>query len=82
MAEAMVNYLALLGWGYDDSQTIFSVDELIEKFTLDRVSKNPGVFDIAKLEWMNGVYIREMSLETFYEHALPYWQKAGFVPEA
>ncbi|MDI9441173.1 MAG: glutamate--tRNA ligase [Firmicutes bacterium] len=82
VAEAMVNYLALLGWGYDDSQTIFSVDELIEKFTLDRVSKNPGVFDIAKLEWMNGVYIREMSLETFYEHALPYWQKAGFVPEA
>ncbi len=80
LAEAMVNYLALLGWGYDDSQTMFSVADLIDKFSLDRVSKNPGVFDLAKLEWMNGVYIRELTLQDFYERALPYWQEAGFVP--
>ena len=81
LAEAMVNYLSLLGWGYDDSQTIFSVPELIEKFTLERVSKNPAVFDIQKLEWMNGVYIRALSVEDLYERALPYWQRAGFLPE-
>ncbi|HHY15980.1 MAG TPA: glutamate--tRNA ligase [Firmicutes bacterium] len=81
LAEAMVNYLALLGWGYDDSQTMFSVKELIAKFSLDRVSKNPGVFDLAKLEWMNGVYIRELAPEVFCEQALPYWQEAGFLPQ-
>lgn len=80
LAEAMVNYLALLGWGYDDSQTMFSVEELIEKFSLERVSKNPGVFDLAKLEWMNGVYIRGLPLEEFYRHAVPYWRDAGFLP--
>ncbi|NLL46968.1 MAG: glutamate--tRNA ligase [Firmicutes bacterium] len=81
LAEAMVNYLSLLGWGYDDSQTIFSTSELIEKFSLERVSKNPAVFDLQKLEWMNGVYIREQSLEELYAVALPFWQKAGFLPE-
>lgn len=80
LSSAMVNYLSLLGWSYDDAQTIFSIPELIEKFSLERVSKNPAVFDIQKLEWMNGVYIRELSLEELYEHALPYWQKAGFLP--
>ncbi len=81
LPSAMVNYLSLLGWGYDDSQTIFSIPDLIEKFTLERVSKNPAVFDIQKLEWMNGVYTRELSLEALFELALPYWQDAGFVPE-
>lgn len=82
LASAMVNYLSLLGWGYDDSQTIFSTSELVEKFGLERVSKNPAVFDIQKLEWMNGVYIRNLSLEELYEVALPFWQKAGYLPEA
>lgn len=59
--EAMVNYLALLGWSYDDRTTIFSVDELIERFTLERVGRNPAAFDTAKLEWLNGHYIRAMS---------------------
>ena len=60
LAEAVVNYLALLGWGYDDTTTFFSVDELIEKFSLDRVSKNPAVFDEVKLRWMNGHYLRQL----------------------
>lgn len=81
LPQAMVNYLSLLGWGYDDSQTMFSLKELVEKFSLERVSKNPAVFDIQKLEWMNGVYIRELSLEELYELALPFWQEAGFVSQ-
>lgn len=81
LATAMVNYLSLLGWGYDDSQTIFSVSELIEKFSLERVSKNPAVFDMQKLEWMNGLYIRDLSLEEFYDLAAPFWQKGGFYPQ-
>ena len=61
LAEAMLNYLSLLGWSYDDKTTFFSRDELIEKFSLSKVSKNPAIFDLAKLEWMNGAYIRQKS---------------------
>lgn len=81
LPQAMVNYLALLGWGYDATQTMFTVDELVEKFSLERVSKNPAVFDIQKLEWMNGVYIRELDADTLYGLALPFWQAAGLVDE-
>jgi glutamyl-tRNA synthetase len=63
LAEAVVNYLALLGWGYDDTTTFFTRDELIERFTLERVSKNPAVFDEAKLRWMNGHYLRELEVD-------------------
>jgi glutamyl-tRNA synthetase len=62
LAEAVINYLALLGWGYDETTTFFSVDDLKDKFTLERVSKNPAVFDEAKLRWMNGHYLREMEV--------------------
>src|SRR4051812_6247544 len=61
--EAVLNYLALLGWGFDDTTTFFSVDELQQKFSLERVSKNPAVFDEAKLRWMNGHYLRELDVE-------------------
>src|SRR2546423_7028727 len=60
LPAAVRNYLALLGWGYDDSTTFFTTDELIEHFSLERVSKNPAVFDEQKLRWMNGHYLREM----------------------
>src|SRR5919204_5377246 len=60
LPAAVRNYLALLGWGYDETTTFFSTDELIELFSLDRVSKNPAVFDEQKLRWMNGRYLREM----------------------
>lgn len=63
LAEAVINYLALLGWGYDETTTFFTIDELKEKFTLERVSKNPAVFDEAKLRWMNGHYLREMDVD-------------------
>jgi glutamyl-tRNA synthetase len=60
LPEAVRNYLALLGWGYDETTTFFTTDELIERFSLDRVSKNPAVFDEQKLRWMNGRYLREL----------------------
>src|SRR3954468_23656297 len=63
LREAVINYLAILGWGYDDTTTFFTIDELKEKFSLERVSKNPAVFDEAKLRWMNGHYVRELSVE-------------------
>ena len=65
LPEAMVNYLALLGWSLDDHTTFFTRDELIEHFDLDRVSRNPAAFDREKLEWMNGHYIREMPADRF-----------------
>jgi len=60
LPEALRNYLALLGWGSGDDATVLSTEELIERFTLDRVSRNPARFDEAKLRWLNGVYIRAM----------------------
>jgi glutamyl-tRNA synthetase len=59
LPEALVNYLALLGWSYDETSTFFTREELIEKFDLSRVSRNPAAFDDEKLRWMNGHYIRE-----------------------
>jgi glutamyl-tRNA synthetase len=61
--QAVRNYLALLGWGYDDSTTFFTTEELTEKFSLDRVSRSPAVFDEQKLSWMNATYLREMPVE-------------------
>src|SRR6187200_2281748 len=63
LPSAVRNYIALLGWGYDESTTFFTTDELIERFDLSRVSKNPAVFDEQKLRWMNGRYLRELSQE-------------------
>jgi glutamyl-tRNA synthetase len=65
LPEAMVNYLALLGWSYDDHTTFFSVEDLVKHFDLNRVSRNPAAFDPEKLEWMNGHYIREADPEAF-----------------
>jgi glutamyl-tRNA synthetase len=67
LPAAVRNYLALLGWGYDESTTFFSTDELIKLFSLDRVSKNPAVFDEQKLRWMNGRYLREMPLDELHQ---------------
>ena len=72
MPEAIVNYIALLGWSPEDNQEIFSLDELIEKFDYHKVNKSPSVFDINKLKWMNGEYIKAMDNEKFYEIAEPY----------
>jgi glutamyl-tRNA synthetase len=57
------NYIALLGWGYDDETTLLSTEQMIEGFRLERVSRNPAVFDEQKLRWMNGRYLRELPLD-------------------
>jgi glutamyl-tRNA synthetase len=63
LPAAVRNYLALLGWGAGDDQTVLSTDELVERFTLERVSRNPARFDEVKLKWLNGVHIRALSLD-------------------
>ena len=63
LPEAVRNYLALLGWGYDDERTFFSTEDLQQLFSLERVSRSPAVFDEKKLRWMNGRYLREMPVE-------------------
>jgi glutamyl-tRNA synthetase len=68
LPEALVNYLALLGWSYDETSTFFTREELVEKFDLSRVSRNPAAFDDEKLRWMNGHYIREMDDSRLTEH--------------
>jgi glutamyl-tRNA synthetase len=67
LREAVINYLALLGWGYDETTTFFTVEQLQELFTLERVSKNPAVFDEQKLRWINGRYVRELSVDDLTE---------------
>lgn len=75
VAEAVVNYIALLGWSPEDNTEIMSLDELIEKFDYHHINKSPAVFDIVKLKWMNGEYIKAMDNEKFYELAMPYIKK-------
>ena len=67
LPEAVRNYLALLGWGAGDDETVLSTAELIERFTLERVSRNPARFDEVKLRWLNGVYIRELPVAELAE---------------
>lgn len=81
LPEALVNFLALLGWSPGGEEEIFSLEELIEKFSLDRVSKAPAVFDTGKLEWMNNQYMKKQELSRVVEVALPHLIKAGRLPE-
>jgi glutamyl-tRNA synthetase len=72
LPDALVNFLALLGWSYDDKTTIMSRDELVERFSLDRVGASPATFDYQKLDWMNGVYIRALPPEEFAGRLVAY----------
>ena len=75
VTEAIVNFIALLGWSPSDNREIFSLQELIENFDYTHISKSPAVFDMVKLRWMNGEYLKAMDAEQYYELALPYVQK-------
>ncbi len=77
LSDVLLNYLALLGWSLDDTTNIFDRERLITEFDLSRVSKNPAVWDPDKLDWMNGVYLREMSDDGFVEVILPWLERAG-----
>ena len=78
LPDALVNFLALLGWSYDDRTTIMSRQELIERFTLERVGSSPATFDYAKLEWMNGVYLRGLSPEAYGDALVTYLRERGY----
>ena len=78
LPEALVNYLALLGWSYDDKTTIMSRDELVERFSLERVSKSSAVFDYEKLTWMNGVYVRALSAQEYGDALLAWLRDQGY----
>ena len=72
LSEAVVNYVALLGWSPEDNREIFSLEDMVKEFDYHRMSKSPAVFDMTKLKWMNGEYIKAMDFEKFYEMAEPY----------
>ena len=72
LTEAIVNFVALLGWSPVGNEEIFSLDELIKVFDYHHISKSPAVFDYTKLKWMNGEYIKAMDFDKFYEMALPH----------
>ena len=75
-AEAIVNFIALLGWSPEDNREIFTLEELIKEFDYHRISKSPAVFDVVKLRWMNSEYIKAMDADRFYEMAEPYLTEA------
>lgn len=75
LSEAVVNYVALLGWSPAEDREIYSLPELVKAFDYRRINKSPAVFDIVKLKWMNGEYIKAMDPEKFYEMAKPYIQQ-------
>jgi glutamyl-tRNA synthetase len=76
--EALVNFLALLGWSYDDKTTVMSREELVERFTLERVGASPSVFDFQKLDWLNGVYLRALSPEEYADRLVSYLREQGY----
>ena len=80
LPETMVNFLTLLGWSLDDRTEILSRQELIDNFSLERVSRTGAIFNREKLDWMNGVYLRSLSLEDFVQRSLPFLE-SGLPPE-
>lgn len=76
ISEAVVNFVALLGWSPSDNREIFSLEELVEAFDYHHISKSPAVFDMTKLKWMNGEYLKAMDFDHFYAMAEPYLKKA------
>ena len=81
MPDALVNFLGLLGWTPNSDQEIFSRDELIQQFTLDRVAKNPAVFDIEKLNWINFHYMKQLDADQLLAVCLPHLQQAGYASQ-
>jgi glutamyl-tRNA synthetase len=78
LPAALMNYLALLGWSYDDRTTVMSRDELVERFSLDRIGSSPATFDYAKLDWLNGVYLRNLAPAEFADALVAYLRDQDF----
>ncbi|WP_077369340.1 glutamate--tRNA ligase [Anaerosalibacter sp. Marseille-P3206] len=81
LKEALVNYLTLLGWSPGENEELFSMEDTLKKFSLDRVSKTAAIYDIDKLTWMNGNYLRDLDLDYIVEEAIPYFIESGLVTE-
>ncbi len=79
LPSALINYLALLGWSPGEDREIVSLEEMIRLFSLERVTKNPAIYDQTKLNWINGYYLRTMPLDQVMHDALPFFQKAGVI---
>jgi glutamyl-tRNA synthetase len=77
-APALLNFLALLGWSYDDKTTIMSRDELIERFSLDRIVPSPATFDYDKLDWLNGMYLRALSPDEYADELVKFVRDEGY----
>ena len=77
LKEAIINYVALLGWSPKSNVEKMTLPEMVEMFSLDGISKSPSIFDEMKLRWLNGEYIRELSEDEFYAHALPYLENSA-----
>lgn len=80
LPEAVVNYLALLGWSPEDTEEIIPLSELKERFSLERVSRNPAIYDLKKLGWINGHYLKSLDLEVITSRTVPFLQAKGFLP--
>ena len=81
MAESIINYLTLLGWSPEGTEEIFDMEKAIKEFTLDRVNKTAAVYDVKKLTWINGHYMREMDLGYVTEQTIPFMIKKGIITE-
>lgn len=79
LPEGLVNYLALVGWSPEDNEEILSMEDMVERFSFERVSKTGGIFDKDKLDWVNGHYIRSKSVEEISTLSVPYLVEAGFI---
>ncbi|MHB8157851.1 MAG: glutamate--tRNA ligase, partial [Desulfocucumaceae bacterium] len=79
LPEALVNFLALLGWSPQGEEEVLSLDQIKDQFSLDRVAKNPAVFDLDKLNWLNGQYIRHTPVEKLTSLAIPYLRQGGYI---
>ncbi len=77
-APALMNFLALLGWSYDDKTTIMSRDEVIERFSLDRVVPSPATFDYDKLDWLNGMHLRALSPDEYADELVKFVRDEGY----
>ena len=75
LKDAVVNFIAFLGWNPGTNQEIFTLEELVQQFDYRNIHKAPSIFDTVKLKWMNGEYIKKLSLEKFHEYALPYYKE-------
>jgi glutamyl-tRNA synthetase len=81
LKEAIINYLALLGWSPEGTEEILPLEQIVKEFSLERISKNAAIYDVKKMTWINGHYLRELPLERIVTEALPFLKKAGLIGE-